>query len=78
MLNETQKPTNPRVYLALNRTSMAGSRTPLAMDRTKLTGIRTTLTMAKFGFGMVAFFRSIRQESPSEETSRVHQGRPRR
>jgi len=30
--------------------------------------------MASFGFGIVAFFRSIRQESPSEETLRLHQG----
>ena len=30
--------------------------------------------MASFGFGMVAFFRSIRQESPSPETVRLQQG----
>ncbi len=53
---------------------MAGFRTQLALDRTTLAWIRTTLTMASFGFGMVAFFRSIRQESPSEETLRLHQG----
>ena len=40
---------------------MAGLRTQLALDRTTLAWIRTTLTMASFGFGMVAFFRSIRQ-----------------
>ena len=53
---------------------MAGLRTQLALDRTTLAWIRTTLTMASFGFGMVAFFRSIRQESPSEETVRLQQG----
>ncbi len=53
---------------------MAGLRTQLALDRTTLAWIRTTLTMASFGFGMVAFFRSIRQESPSEETLRLHHG----
>ena len=53
---------------------MAGLRTQLALDRTTLAWIRTTLTMASFGFGMVAFFRSIRQESPSEETMRLQQG----
>ena len=53
---------------------MAGLRTQLALDRTTLAWIRTTLTMASFGFGMVAFFRSIRQASPSEETVRLQQG----
>ncbi len=53
---------------------MAGLRTQLALDRTTLAWIRTTLTMASFGFGMVAFFRSIRQTSPSEETMRLQQG----
>jgi putative membrane protein len=53
---------------------MAGLRTQLALDRTTLAWIRTTLTMASFGFGIVAFFRSIRQESPSEETARLQQG----
>jgi hypothetical protein len=28
--------------------------------------------MASFGFGMVAFFRSLRQMSPSEKTARMH------
>ena len=74
MLDETPKPVDPRVALARNRTSMAGLRTQLALDRTTLAWIRTTLTMASFGFGMVAFFRSIRQTSPSEETLRLHQG----
>lgn len=74
MLDETPKPFDPRVDLARNRTSMAGLRTQLALDRTTLAWIRTTLTMASFGFGMVAFFRSIRQESPSEETARLQQG----
>jgi len=74
MLDETPKPVDPRVDLARNRTSMAGFRTQLALDRTTLAWIRTTLTMASFGFGMIAFFRSIRQQSPSEETLRLHQG----
>jgi uncharacterized membrane protein YidH (DUF202 family) len=30
--------------------------------------------MANFGFGMVAFFRSLLQESPSGESSRLHLG----
>ncbi len=53
---------------------MAGFRTQLALDRTTLAWIRTTLTMASFGFGMVAFFRSIRQESRTAETARLQQG----
>src|SRR5271157_5877229 len=71
---ETPNPADPRVELARCRTSMAGLRTQLALDRTTLAWIRTTLTMASFGFGMVAFFRSIRQASPSAETLRLHEG----
>jgi len=74
MLDVTPNSVDPRVDLARNRTSMAGLRTQLALDRTTLAWIRITLTMASFGFGMVAFFRSIRQDSPSEETLRLHQG----
>ena len=53
---------------------MAGFNTKLALDRTTLAWIRTTLTMASFGFGMVAFFRSLQQGSPGVETARLHQG----
>ena len=53
---------------------MASFRTQLALDRTTLAWVRTTLTMASFGFGMVAFFRSMRQASPSEESARLQQG----
>jgi len=53
---------------------MASFRTKLALDRTTLAWIRTTLAMASFGFGMVAFFRSIRQRTPDAETVRLHQG----
>lgn len=53
---------------------MASFRTSLALDRTTLAWIRTTLTMASFGFGMVAFFRSLRESSPNEETQRMHAG----
>jgi uncharacterized membrane protein YidH (DUF202 family) len=74
MLDETPNSVDPSVDLARDRTSMAGFRTQLALDRTTLAWIRTTLTMASFGFGMVAFFRSIRQESPSAETLRLHRG----
>jgi putative membrane protein len=53
---------------------MAGFNTKLALDRTTLAWVRTTLTMASFGFGMVAFFRSLQQRSPDAETARLHQG----
>ena len=71
-----EAPTNedPRVVEARNRSSLAKFRTQLALDRTTLAWIRTALTMASFGFGMVAFFRSLRHESPSDETARLHQG----
>jgi putative membrane protein len=57
-----------------DRSSLAKFRTQLALDRTTLAWIRTALTMASFGFGMVAFFRSLQQASPSEETNRLRQG----
>ena len=52
---------------------MAQYRTQLALDRTTLAWIRTTITMATFGLGMIGFFRSLRQSSPSAETIRLHQ-----
>jgi len=66
------KPADPRVDLASKRTGMAGFRTQLALDRTTLAWIRTTLTMASFGFGMVGFFRTLRQQSPTPESIRLH------
>ncbi len=74
MSDETPRPADASVDLARNRTSMAGLRTQLALDRTTLAWIRTTLTMASFGFGTVAFFRSIRQESRTVETARLQDG----
>jgi putative membrane protein len=64
---------DPRVAAARDRTSLAKFRTELALDRTTLAWIRTALTMASFGFGMVAFFRSLRQDAHSDETVRLHQ-----
>jgi uncharacterized membrane protein YidH (DUF202 family) len=65
---------DPRVNLARDRTVMATYRTELALDRTTLAWIRTTLTMASFGFGMVAFFRTLEERSPSLESLRLHRG----
>jgi inner membrane protein YidH len=64
---------DPRVGLARDRTGMASLRTRLALDRTTLAWIRTTLTMATFGFGMVGFFRSVRQQSPTAEAIRLQE-----
>lgn len=64
---------NPTEKPADDRSKMATFRTHLALERTTLAWIRTTLTMASFGFGMVAFFRSIRQANQSAETIRLHQ-----
>jgi len=74
MSQQTPNSVDPRVDLAQHRTSMAGYRTQLALDRTTLAWVRTTLTMASFGFGMVAFFRSLQEQSPSAESIRMHQG----
>jgi putative membrane protein len=65
---------DPRVDLAQLQTSMARYRTQLALDRTTLAWVRTALSMASFGFGMVAFFRSTQQQSPSADTVRLHRG----
>ena len=59
--------------LAADRTTMANFRTHLALERTTLAWIRTTLTMASFGFGMVGFFRSLRQANQSPEAIRLHE-----
>ena len=59
--------------LAADRTTMAVFRTHLALERTTLAWIRTTLTMASFGFGMVGFFRSLRQANQSPEAIRLHE-----
>jgi putative membrane protein len=52
---------------------MANFRTQLALDRTTLAWVRTALAMTSFGFGMVAFFRTLRQEKPDAETILMHQ-----
>jgi len=53
---------------------MAKFRTQIALDRTTLAWIRTTLTMGTFGFGMVGFFRSLREANPTPATVQMHQG----
>lgn len=74
MSNQTSNTADPRVPLAEKRTGLASYRTRLALDRTTLAWIRTTLTMTSFGFGMVAFFRTLQHENPTDETIRLHTG----
>ena len=74
MIHESPDPVVAPAGMALDRTDMAGLTTRLALDRTALAWVRTTLTMASFGFGMVAFFRALRQSAPSPETIRLHEG----
>ena len=70
----SQQPTTPsNVDLARDRTGMAKFRTQLALDRTTLAWIRTTLTMATFGFGTIAFFRTLREKTPTPQAVRLHE-----
>jgi putative membrane protein len=63
----------PKGNAASDRTALAKFRTQLALDRTTLAWIRTTLTFATFGFGMVGFFRTLRERSASPESVRLHE-----
>jgi len=58
---------------ASDRTAMAKLRTQLALDRTTLAWIRTTLTFATFGFGTVAFFRTLRERYATPESVQLHE-----
>ena len=60
------------VDLARQGTVMASYGTQLALDRTTLAWVRTALAMTSFGFGMVGFFRTLRQQNPDAETIRLH------
>ena len=73
-MNQERSTVDPRVPLARERTQMAGFRTQLALDRTMLAWIRTTLALGGFGFGMVGFFRTLQEKSPSAESIRLHNG----
>jgi uncharacterized membrane protein YidH (DUF202 family) len=74
MTEQTPNSADPQLNLAQHRTGMASYRTQLALDRTTLAWVRTTLTMASFGFGMVAFFRSHEEQSPTADSIRLHDG----
>lgn len=74
MNQTTPNPVDPRVNLAYDRTKWASFRTRLALDRTTLAWVRTTLAIAGFGFGMVGFFRTLEEKSPSPQSVRLHEG----
>ena len=74
MTNDSAAPEVIRGRLPLDRTTLASLRTGLALDRTALAWVRTTLTMGSFGFGMVGFFRSLRQANPTPDSIRLHEG----
>ena len=67
-------PSDPRVPLAERRTKLAAFRTSIALDRTTLAWIRTILAMTSFGLGMIAFFRTLREQNETPESVRLHQG----
>jgi uncharacterized membrane protein YidH (DUF202 family) len=74
MIEEKPNPTDLHVDLARESTSLANLRTKLALDRTTLAWVRTALTMASFGFGTVAFFRTILRQSPTPESIKLEHG----
>ena len=55
-----------------NGLAMARFQTGMALERTMLAWVRTALSMVSLGFGIVAFFRSLRLAHPGEETRRLH------
>ena len=60
-------PVDPRVDLAKSN-APGRLQNRAGMDRTTLAWLRTTLTVAvSFGFGMVAFFRTLRERSPGRD-----------
>jgi putative membrane protein len=73
MIGESPQPIDRRANPSRDQPGMAEFNTKLALDRTMLAWVRTALTMASFGFGMVAFFRSRRVESPNAESRRLHE-----
>jgi putative membrane protein len=74
MREEAATPIDARVAGAPDRANLASYQTQLALDRTTLAWIRTALSIAGFGFGMVAFFRTLQQTTPNADTVRLHQG----
>jgi putative membrane protein len=67
-------PGEPHVGVANDPSRLAKFQLQLALDQATLAWVRTALTMASFGFGMLAFFRTLQESAPSQETRRLHQG----
>jgi putative membrane protein len=55
-----------------NGVALARFQTGMALERTTLAWVRTALSMVSLGFGIAAFFRSLRLAHPGEETRRLH------
>jgi putative membrane protein len=70
----TQQPTDPTsTDSSRDSTGLTRFGTQLALDRTTLAWIRTTLTMLTFGFGMVGFFRTLRERAQTPQAVRWHE-----
>jgi putative membrane protein len=65
--------TDLKTCLAEERTSLASQRVKLALERTTLAWIRTSLAMVSFGFGVIGFFRSLRQQVRTPESVQMHE-----
>src|SRR5271168_4565514 len=61
------------VSVSQERAETATFSTSLALDRTTLAWVRTTLSMSSFGLGMIGFFRTVRQQSGTPESIRLHE-----
>ena len=70
MPNSELPPSNP--VEPDEKADLARYRSQLALDRTMLAWVRTTLSMVSFGFGTVAFFRTLYHLHPEPETHRLH------
>lgn len=73
-MKNASESSDPRIPLAIGRTDFAKYRTQLALDRTTLAWIRTALTFATFGFGMIGFYRALRQINDNPANKRLHEG----
>ena len=62
----------PAAGSAQDQAALARFQAESALDRTMLSWVRTTLSMVGFGFGMVAFFRSLQEARPGAEAKRLH------
>lgn len=71
-MNESLQ-TDANIPMATQQTQLSVMRTNQALDRTTLAWVRTTRTINSFGLGMIAFFRTMRQERETPDTVLLHQ-----